>query len=894
MVLRDGTPTHVRPIRPSDRDALQDFHMRQSERSTYMRFFAAMERLSERDLVRFTTTDNVDRVAIVATVTSVDGTESIVGVARFDRIEHDEAEVAFNISDNIQGRGLGSVLLEHISAAARELGIRRFFAEVLPQNGRMLSVFREAGYSQSQRVEDGVVSVEVDLDPTLESLQVMTEREYRAEARSMQRLYNPNRVLLIGSLTDQPTPQEMRLAQGALASGIGVKGDEKVHVVGLSPVFIRDAQRRHGLSDNFVHYGTLSDLVQSGEQFDLAVLAISDISVAPVLRELTAVGVHAAVLLAGGFAENGEVGLALQREVIRTAHSAGIRIIGPASYGLFSNSAAAPFNASLTPQLPKHGRIGLFCQSSAIAVTLLTTLNRRNLGVSTFLAAGNRADISGNDLMQYWLDDPHSASVGMYLESIGNPRKFARIARRLSARKPIVVVTAGQSGYVVPRGHAVSRTNAPRKALDQMFAQSGVIRAQNTHELVDTLQLFETQPLPKGSRVGIIASSESLAAIAAEAINAAGLTVTEHVHVIRSLDLATEATHILEDIYAPEACDIVLIAHVPTLGEFPEETATLIATKACQSGRTTIASVYGLHGVTGEFTCECSEVPVTVPAYSTPEDAVRALANVVSYAHWLARDHGGHVHFEDIDRRSAEEILRSAKKGAVPEEQLRELLDAYGIDLWPSAIVHTLEQAIHHAERLGYPVVIKSTADALRHRQDLGGVRLNIATEAELRTNFAEMIHEITVHLGALSGTIAPEFEIQHMAPSGVACVVRSQEDPLYGPVISFGLSGDAVELLDDVTYGVPPLSFADVSVMVQSIKAAPKLFGYKGLPPVDTHALEELIARVCVMSDNHPEVQSLELYPVLVGPKGAVVLNARMNVAPALRKDGMRRALPR
>ncbi|WP_435300225.1 GNAT family N-acetyltransferase [Timonella sp. A28] len=342
VVLRDGTPVHVRPIRPSDKDALQAFHVAQSERSIYFRFFSAMERLSEKDLSRFTETDNTDRVALIATLTRHHAAEAIVGVARFDRIAPDEAEVAFNISDTLQGRGLGSVLLEHVAAAAREVGVRKFYAEVLPQNGKMLSVFKEAGYQQAQTVDDGIVTVTVDLDPTEQSVHVMAQREYRAEARSMQRLYAPNKILLIGSLTDEPTPEEIRLATGALASGIGVKGDEKLHVVGLPPGFIREAQDRGEQADNFVHYPSLEDLIATGQSFDLAVLTIPDSAVAQVLMELAPLGVHAAVLLTGGFAENGTLGLALQREVIRVAHSAGIRIIGPASLRAIFKHSTAP------------------------------------------------------------------------------------------------------------------------------------------------------------------------------------------------------------------------------------------------------------------------------------------------------------------------------------------------------------------------------------------------------------------------------------------------------------------------------------------------------------------------------------------------------------------------
>lgn len=891
VVLRDGTTAHVRPIRPQDRAALQDFHVAQSERSIYMRFFAAMERLSDRDLTRFTETDNFDRVAIVAT-THKDGNEAIVGVARFDRIEANEAEVAFNISDNIQGRGLGSVLLEHIAAAAREVGIRKFYAEVLPQNGRMLSVFREAGYKQAQHEDDGIVEVTVDLNPTEQSLRVMAQREHYAESKSMNRLFSPERILVIASLTDEPTPEERRFAMGALASGVGVKGAEPVHVLGLTEEEILAAQEQHNRTFSFVRHESFAELKDLGLSFDVAMLAVTDTAVAPLLSELADFGVHGAVLLSAGFAENGERGLSLQREAIRTAHSVGIRIIGPASYGFFSNSAQAPFNASLVPSLPKHGPIGLFAQSTAIAVALLSAANRRKIGISSFLASGNRADISGNDMMQFWLTDNSSTAVGLYLESIGNPRKFSRIARRLSHSKPVVVVTAGQSGYVVPRGHAVVETHAPKQTLDQMLKQSGVIRASNTHEMVDVLQYFAHQPIPKGRRVGILASSEALAAITAEATIAAGLEVTEHQYVVRSMDLGNNMQGALEGLYSDDACDVVVIAHVPSLGEFPESAATQIAQAAASKSRPTVASILGLHGITAALTAEVNGESVSIPAYSTPEDAIRALEHISDYATWLSSEGSPTVHFEDIDRYSVEDLIKELPDGKLNEQQTATVLGHYGVALWPTRQAHNVAEALEQAEEIGYPIALKSSVKALRHRADLGGVRLNIANDQELQRSFHEMVQELSVHVGGTDEVLTHGFELQKMAQPGVPLVVKSQEDPLYGPVVSTGIAGDAFDLLDDISYGIPPLTESDISKMVRSLKAAPKLFGYKNLPPADVRALEELIARISLLSDDHPRLESIELYPVIVAQQSVAVVTGSITIGPGRRKDGLRRAM--
>lgn len=895
-MLRDGTTARLRPIRVGDRDALQRFHVRQSERSTYMRFFAAMERLSARDLTRFTVVDHHDRVALVAVaavpaVPGEDGTvthEEIIGVARFDRIGPGEAEVAFNISDTHQGRGLGSVLLEHLAAAAREVGVRRFTAEVLPQNGKMLTVFREAGYKTTQHVDDGIVTVSIDLDPTERSRQVMADREHRAEARSMQGLFSPNSVVVVTS----PRADDFRdqLADRMIGALLDAGGDSPVAVTVVGLPRPAGAQ-----ASTAVYVDSLDDVAGP---VDLAVLTVPADEAAGVVRDLAPLSVRGVVVTGPGYAETGEAGIALQREVVRSAHSAGMRVVGPGSYGLFAQRPEATFNASLAPQLPPPGRVGLFCQSAPMAVTVLATVARRGLGVSSFLSAGNRADVSGNDLMQFWQDDESTDVVGLYLESIGNPRKFSRIARRLGLVKPVVVVTAGRSGHIVPPGHTVRTTRAPRRTLEEMFRQSGVIRAENTHQMIDIIQLLAHQGLPQGRRVAIVASSAPLAAVVAEAAGSAGLVVTGRVGIIRDGATEAEVVEAVDAVYAEGVCDVVVAVHVSVLGRQDERFCAAVARAAARTGRTTVAAVLGLHGLVPQLTAADPDgAPVTVPAYSTPDDAVQALGAVVRYAAWRGQDHGEALVYPDVDvagaRRIIEAHAESSTSNDLPPDDVRALLGCYGIDLWRSIRVADVDEAVAAAEELGWPVALKSTAESLRHRADLGGVRLNIADASELRTDYEQMRQSLADHLPSRTGDAAPLFEVQRMAPSGVACVVRSTEDLLYGPVVSFGLSGDATDLLGDVSYGVPPLTTTDVAQMVRSIRAAPRLFGYKGLPEADAGAIEDLIGRVCELADNHPAVQSLELYPVVVAEHGAAVLSARITVGAANRNDGLRRALP-
>jgi acyl-CoA synthetase (NDP forming)/RimJ/RimL family protein N-acetyltransferase len=880
VVLRDGSTTHVRPIRPEDADTLQRFQMAQSERSTYLRFFAALQRIPDRMLTQLVTVDHVQRTALVA-VRPGSGGEDIVGVARYDVTDDQPgrrtAEVAFNIADALQGHGLGSVLLEHIAAAARERGVHRFIAEVLPQNRAMLGVFREAGYAVEQHLDDGVVTVSIDLDPTDRSREVMADREHRTEARSMQGLLSARRVLLVGP-AQGGTVDEL-LADRVREAHAADPGDTELVVLGTD-----------------VTWADVGDV-------DLAVVAAPPDEVIDAVRRLRGTGARGVVVLSAGWAETGPDGVARRRELLRTAHAQGMRVVGPASYGLLTNVPGARLRASLALTAPRPGRVGLFSQSSPVAVTAAETVKRRGLGLSTLVSAGHRADVSGNDVMQYWQDDPHTDVVCLYLETLGNPRKFSRIARRLAQVKPVVVVVAGRHGSVVPPGHTVRATRAPRRMLDEVLRQSGVIRAENTHQLMDVAQVLAHQPLPTGGRVGILASSPSLAALVADAVVAAGLTVVGPPDPLSAGAPDDEIAAAVDALYAPGACDAVVVVSVPVVLPRTDAIARAVAAAAARTGRTTVVSALGLHGMPDEL----ASGDVRIPAFSTPEDAVWALGEVVRYAQWRTQDHGTPVRpalregMSDGAARAQARTLVEALLGQDPDgtdpdglvldqAAAAELLACYGLTLWESRSVRTADEAVAAAEELGWPVALKIAAPALRHRADLGGVRLDIADAEDLREDAERMLTSASSLLPAPD----PVLEVQAMAPTGVACVVRSVEDELFGPVVSFGVAGDAVDLLDDVTHGVPPLTDVDVARMVRGVRAAPRLFGYQGAPAADVAALEDVLARVSVMAEDLPELASLELYPVAVAEHGVSVLHAAIRLRPAERRtDAPRRALP-
>ncbi|MFD9648947.1 GNAT family N-acetyltransferase, partial [Streptomyces sp. NPDC059082] len=555
VVLRDGGTARVRPITTDDADRLVSFYEQVSDESKYYRFFAPYPRLSAKDVHRFTHHDFVDRVGLAATV----GGEFIATV-RYDRIDArglpasapaDEAEVAFLVQDAHQGRGVASALLEHIAAVARERGIRRFAAEVLPANSKMIKVFTDAGYTQKRSFEDGSVRLHLDLEPTDRSLAVQRAREQRAEARSVQRLLTPGSVAVVGA-GRAPGGVGRTVLRNLL--GAGFTG--RVYAVNAA---LTEETELDGVP-------ALPSVAAIGAPVDLAVVAVPAERVPEAVADCGEHGVRGLVVLSAGYAESGAAGRERQRALVRQARSYGMRIIGPNAFGIIDTAADVRLNASLAPQMPAAGRIGLFTQSGAIGIALLAGLHRRGAGLSSFISAGNRADVSGNDFLQHWYDDPGTDVVLLYLESIGNPRKFTRLARRTAAVKPVVVVKGARHSGSAPPGHRVPVTRIPHATVSALLRQAGVIRVDTVTELVDAGLLLAAQPLPAGPRVAILGNSESLGLLTYDAC------LTEGLRPLRPLDLTTAAVpadfrDALAAALADETSDAVVVTAIPWVGE---------------------------------------------------------------------------------------------------------------------------------------------------------------------------------------------------------------------------------------------------------------------------------------------------------------------------------------
>ncbi|GAP48174.1 bifunctional GNAT family N-acetyltransferase/acetate--CoA ligase family protein [Streptomyces azureus] len=916
VVLRDGGTARIRPITVDDAERLVSFYEQVSDESKYYRFFAPYPRLSAKDVHRFTHHDFVDRVGLAATV----GGEFIATV-RYDRIgadgtpasaPADEAEVAFLVQDAHQGRGVASALLEHIGAVARERGIRRFAAEVLPANTKMIKVFTDAGYTQKRSFEDGVVRLEFDLEPTDRSLAVQYAREHRAEARSVQRLLAPGSVAVIGA---GRTPGGVGRSVLANIRDAGFTG--RLYAVNKAlPEEQKDL-------DGVPAHRSVRDI---DGPVDLAVVAVSAEHVPEVVTECGEHGVQGLVVVSAGYAESGTEGRERQRALVRQARTYGMRIIGPNAFGIINTSPRVRLNASLAPETPRPGRIGLFAQSGAIGIALLSRLHRRGggvtgvTGVSTFVSSGNRADVSGNDVLQYWYEDPDTDVVLMYLESIGNPRKFTRLARRTAAAKPLVVVQGARHG-AAPQGHAVRATRLPHATVSALLRQAGVIRVDTITELVDAGLLLARQPLPAGPRVAILGNSESLGLLTYDACLAEGLRP----HPPQDLTTAASAADFhtaLSRALADDRCDAVVVTAIPAVGEGSVADAALAGALRSAAAAAPAKPVLVVHvelgGLAEALSAAASTAPQAdadnpprtrpespqvaprpapsgeppedshlIPAYPAAERAVRALAQAVAYAQWRrdAADPGRVPEYEDIDEKGAatliDGLLARGQGLTLGAEETCDLLGHYGIHVHRALPAPAPDAAAEAARTLGYPVALKATAPHLRHRADLGGVRLDLADEDQLRRSYTEL-----TELFGTPEELRPV--VQRMAPRGVDVVVRAVIDPAAGAVLSFGLAGAASQLLGDTAHRLIPVTDKEATSLVRSIRTAPLLFGWRGSAPADTGALEELLLRVSRLVDDHPEVVAVTLEPVVVASHGLSVLGASVRLAPPPARDDL------
>jgi acyl-CoA synthetase (NDP forming)/GNAT superfamily N-acetyltransferase len=869
IVASDGRIVHLRPILPSDADALVDFHQHLSDRTRYLRYFGPYPRIPPRDLERFVTVDHHRRVAFLALLG-----DEIIAVGRYEGLSDPQdpqapvtsAEVAFVVRDDHQGRGLGSILLEHLAAAARENGLSRFEAEVLVENHTMVRVFREAGYQVRRAFAEGVLHLEFDIDPTERSLAVRDSREQAAEARSVTNVLHPTSVAVIGASTDPS-----KVGHAVLANLLRSNFSGPVYPVNAEARSVRGVRA----------YPSVTDIP---DPVDLAVVAIPAAGIDEVMDSCLEKGVKALVVVSSGFADAGADGTSAERKLVTEARAHGMRVIGPNALGVANLDDGVRLNATLAPDLPARGRVGFFCQSGALGTAILASAQSRGLGLSTFVSAGNRADVSANDLLQYWQTDSATDVVLLYLETFGNPRKFGRLARRLARSKPVVAVKSGRNTAPARlRESAVPIDDASVRAL---FEQSGVIRVETIAQLFDTALLLAYQPLPRGRRVAVVGNSTALNVLVTDALIDEGMqSAADPVDVGASAspeEFAAAVDRALAADGAAEA-DALVVVFVPPIATPGLEYARVLRETSAKAEKPVVAVFLAVEGVPDELAQplpDGTRGPGSVPSYASPERAVQALSRVARYADWREQPVGEFTQPEGIDLEAARSVVERLGIGgserALSDDEAVELLSCFGITLTEFRLVRGEVPVAKAAKELGYPIALKAVGDRWRHRTDLVGVRLDLGSEAAVLRAYAE--------LGEVTGK--DEVYVQRMAPKGPSCVIEVAEDPSFGSLVSFGISGMATQLLDDRAFRVVPLTREDAAALIRAPRAAPLIMGYRGSEPARLEALEDLALRVGAMAEELPEVRSLALDPVLASPEGAFVTGARVVLGPPPTRD--------
>ncbi|HEY2203150.1 MAG TPA: GNAT family N-acetyltransferase [Pseudonocardia sp.] len=854
VVASDGGVVHLRPIRPADAPALVGFHSRLSPRTRYLRYFGPYPTIPPKDLERFTVVDHHDQVAFVGLLG-----DEIVAVGRYVRLgETTSAEVAFVVRDDHQGRGLGSILLEHLAAAAQERGIRRFEAEVLVENHTMARVFRDAGYQVSREYADTALHLEFDIDPTERLLAVRDAREQAAEARGVHNALHPRSVAVIGASTD-PAKIGHAVFSNLLRSNF------------TGPVFPVNPEAR-----SVRGVRAYPSVTEIPDEVDLAVVAVPAAGVDEVMDSCLAKGVKALLVLSSGFADAGGDGTDAQRRLVEAARAHGMRVIGPNALGVANLAPDVSLNATLAPELPGRGRIGFFCQSGALGIAILAGVHERGLGLSTFVSAGNRADLSGNDLLQYWQTDPATDIVLLYLETFGNPRKFARLARRLARRKPVVAVKSGR--FTAPLASFGSRVvPVDEDSVQALFEQAGVIRVQTLPQLFDTALLLAYQPLPRGPRVAVVGNSSALGVLVADALLDEGLQLAGPPSDVGTAASPERFAEAVSSAVHSDEVDALVAVFVPPVATPGARYAEALRTAATGAGKPVLSTFLAAEGVPAELAVPGPDGQPgkgSVPSYPSPERAVAALARVLRYAQWRSAPLGEYLRPYGIRAEEAAELVARCTSGsaAVPlvDPDATALLACYGIEVTPFRLVDSPESAVASAEELGYPVVLKGIGDRWQG-PELIGIRLDLGSADAVADSYRDLVR--------ITGQ--DELYAQRMAPKGLSCVLEVVDDPSFGSLVSFGLSGIATELLGDRAHRVVPLSTADARQLIRTPRAAPLLSGYGGAQPADLGALEELALRVSCLAEDFPQIRSLRLGPVLAAPTTASVTAARIVLGP-------------
>ena len=872
VVLRDGATIHLRPVKEGDEPALKLFYAGLSSESRVFRFFSGGVNL-DRVVARMMDVDYRQRYGLVATA----GPERrIVAHGFYGAAPSGRAEVAFAVADEMQGRGVATIMLGHLAQAANAAGINEFSAEVMFSNHKMARVFQESGFPVRRRLESGTIHYEFPTALTPEALARFEGREREAAVAALRSVLEPRAVAVVGA-SRSPSSIGGRIFRNLLDGGFE------------GPVY--PVNRTAPVVQSVAAYPSVRNLPAPAE---MAVVAVPAAEVEEIARECAAAGIKSLVVVSSGFAEVGEEGREMQRRLLAVCRESGMRLVGPNCLGVLNAAPGIRLNATFATSLPQPGGAGLMSQSGALGISAVEFAGARGMGISSFVSVGNKADLSGNDVLQYWEADSRTSVCMLYLESFGNPRKFARIARRVAHSKPIVVVKSGRTpaGSRATGSHTGALLADSDITVDALFAQAGVIRTETVSEFLDVTSLLASQPLPAGGRVGIITNAGGPGILCADRLQAGGLEVPvlsaelqarlgKLLPAIASaanpVDMTAAGTAeqyggALEAIAHSGEVDAVIAIFIPPMLTRGEEVAAAIKAVQMPPGLPLLA-VFMAAGSPPE----ALRTGLAIPSFAFPEEAAQALVHAAAYARWRREPEGTTPVFEDINRAEADELLTrrlALGEGWLDPAELEALLRFYSIPMAASRIAATPAEAGRLARSLGGAVALKAIAPGLIHKTEAGAVRLGLKPGVVRKEAEA-----LAARLRA-AGTEPTGFLLQEMVPPGVEMLVGVVHDPHFGPVIACGGGGVQAELIKDVVVRITPLTERDAAAMPRALATWPLLQGYRGAPAADVAALERLLLRVSALVEDQPELAEMDLNPVVVGPHGAVVVDARARLA--------------
>lgn len=870
VLARDGGLLRLRTLGPQDADAVIGFYRALDDRSLYRRF---MTHTLPRDdvLLGPLRGDHPEDQTLGAEIA---GHLVAVGLAIHNETA-DAAEVAFAVAPDHQGRGIGTLLLEHLAASARDRGQTRFVANTLTSNLAMLDVFEAAGFRITEQTDRDDVLVALTLDD--EADDAVARRDGWSNAASIRRVLRPQAVAVVGASRTPGTVGNALFRNLLTGEFNGTLYPVNLHATSVLGV---------------AAYSSIEELPSVP---DLAVIAVPAPAVRDVVVSCGEAGVAAAVIVTAGFAEIAGDGATLEDELVETARWYGMRIVGPNCIGIVNTDSDVRLNATFSPAEPFGGPVGFASQSGALGIAALDRLRYGDLGISSFVSLGNKADVSSNDLLQYWEQDAATAVAALYLESFGNPRKFARIARRFCMKKPIVAVKSGRttSGRRAASSHTAALASDDLIA-DALFRDAGIIRVAKLADLFDVCRLVATQPIPHGSRVAIVGNSGGPGILAADACEAAGLLVPalsaatrdtlrpmllEGAGLSNPVDLIAAASaehyrHAIETILADDEIDALIVIYTDPMVSEASDIAAAVSRAAATSAKPIAANF--LAADVGSSICHESDAHPPIPVYDFPESAASALGHAASLGEWRRRARAKARPPIDIDLASARTIVAAATPSDgsawMEPEELSDLLLCWGITPLGTTTVKSADEAVTAAEQLGLPVAVKVVSDTITHKTDVGGVRLDLESIAEVREAFETMQNQL--------GTEMQGAVVQAMAAPGTEVIVGALSDPVFGPVVMFGAGGTTAEVWQDRAVALAPVTRARARELIQEPKVSMLLAGYRGGEPADTDALEDIVVRVGAMLAAHPEIAELDLNPVIATAAGLHLVDARCRVA--------------